>query len=82
MYIAAAKNQHIDEVIKAWPGLKTKAAVTPSTMADFGSVAVLADDIVRIIAPTSAFAALVANGSVSICSRLAAKNPGTRCQRG
>ena len=62
LYIAAAKNQHIDEVIKAWPGLKTKAAVTPSTMADFGSVAVLADDIVRIIAPTSAFSALVANG--------------------
>ena len=59
MYVAVAKNMHIKDVVKDW---KTKAAVPPLDMTGFGSVAVLADDIPKIIAPSSAFAALAASG--------------------
>jgi hypothetical protein len=46
--------------IKAWPGLTTKAATTPLAMSDLGIAGIA--DISPIIAPASAFSALVARG--------------------
>ena len=59
-YLAAANRQHISEVVKSWPGMTMKAAVTPLVMSDLGIAGVA--DISPIIAPASAFSTLVAHG--------------------
>jgi hypothetical protein len=60
-YLAAARNQHIAEVVKGWPGgLTTKAVTTPMVASDLGITSIA--DISPIIAPASAFSALVASG--------------------
>jgi hypothetical protein len=59
-FLATANRQHISEVVKAWPGMTVKAAVTPLVMSDLGIAGVA--DVPVIIAPSSAFASLVAHG--------------------
>ena len=59
-YLATATRQHISEVVKAWPGMTIKAAVTPLVMSDLGVAGVA--DISPIIAPASAFSTLAAHG--------------------
>jgi len=71
LYLAAARQQHVDEIIKAnWPHdrVLNKAAVIPLLMSDLGIAGTA--DIAPIIAPSSAFAALSAAGiTISLAGR-------------